>query len=300
MKLKQLRIIRGLTQSEFATIFGISQNTLSNYENGKREPSVEWLKLVSKKMNCPLDYLTDSDQIYDGRLGQALKDERKFHGYSLEDLSKETKIPLHDLKNYEEDIESINYYLLSLICDFYELSVPEFYVRHEMWDEEIPEIFKGDVDAHLRFLKARDKDALTEALTSYTKGVKIPVLGRVVAGIPIEAIPDILDYEEISSKLAATGDFFALKVQGNSMAPRICEGDVVIVRKQEELQNKEVGIILVNGNEATIKEFHLSPAGVTLVGWNVAVYQPHFYDREAVENLPIQIIGKVVEVRGKI
>ena len=162
MKLKQLRIMRGLTQAEFASMFGISQNTLSNYENEKREPSLDWLKMVSKKMNCPVDYLTDSDQICDGRMGAALTSEREFQGYSLQELSNETKIPLRDLQNYEEDIEPINYYLLSIICKLYDITVPTFYNRHEMWDEEIPEVFKGDVDAYLRFEKAREEDAIKE------------------------------------------------------------------------------------------------------------------------------------------
>lgn len=131
------------------------------------------------------------------------------------------------------------------------------------------------------------------------RGVKIPVLGRVVAGIPIEAVTDIIDYEEIPAEIAKTGEYFALKVQGDSMAPRICDGDVVIVRKQEEVENGEVAIVMVNGDEATIKEVHRSAFGLTLVGWNVGVYPPHFYPVDEVENLPVRIIGKVVELRGK-
>lgn len=73
------------------------------------------------------------------------------------------------------------------------------------------------------------------------RGVRIPVLGRVVAGIPIEAVEEILDYEEITPELAATGEFFALQVKGDSMLPKLEEGDVVIVKsrkmwKQEILQ----------------------------------------------------------------
>lgn len=85
------------------------------------------------------------------------------------------------------------------------------------------------------------------------RGVRIPVLGRVVAGIPIEAVEEILDYEEITPELAATGEFFALKIRGHSMEPRMMEGDVVIVRKQEDVESGDVAIVLVNGNEATVK-----------------------------------------------
>lgn len=132
-----------------------------------------------------------------------------------------------------------------------------------------------------------------------THGIKIPVLGRVIAGIPIEAITDIIDYEEIPEEMARSGEYFALRVQGNSMSPRICDGDVVIVRKQETVESGEVAIVMVNGNEATIKEVQLSAFGLTLVGWNVAEYPPHFYPMDEVENLPVRIAGKVVELRGK-
>ena len=66
---------------------------------------------------------------------------------------------------------------------------------------------------------------------------KIPVLGRVAAGIPINAITEIIDTEEISEELAKTGDFFALKIKGDSMEPRIVDGDVVIVKQQEDAEN---------------------------------------------------------------
>lgn len=135
--------------------------------------------------------------------------------------------------------------------------------------------------------------------TSKKKGIKIPVLGKVVAGIPIEAVTDIISYEEISEELSRTGEFFALQVKGDSMAPRIRENDVVIVKKQSTVENKEVAIVVVNGNEATIKEIQIQKDGITLIGWNPAVYTPHFYSIKDIETLPIKIIGKVIELRGK-
>ena len=131
------------------------------------------------------------------------------------------------------------------------------------------------------------------------KGVRIPVLGRVVAGIPIEAVEEILDYEEITPELAATGEFFALQVKGESMEPTLRDGDVVIVKKQPTVDSGDIAIVLVNGNDATVKEIKESPAGITLIGHNVAVYTPHFYSNHDIESLPIQIIGKVVEMRRK-
>lgn len=133
----------------------------------------------------------------------------------------------------------------------------------------------------------------------HSRGIRIPVLGRVVAGIPIEAVEEILDYEEITPELAATGEFFALKIRGHSMEPRMMEGDVVIVRKQEDVESGDVAIVLVNGNEATVKRVKKQEEGITLIATNTSVYEPHFYSNKEIKNLPVQILGKVVELRGK-
>jgi hypothetical protein len=63
-------------------------------------------------------------------------------------------------------------------------------------------------------------------------GIRIPVLGRVVAGIPLEAIQSIDDWEEISPQMAKSGDFFALRINGKSMHPEIKNGDTVIVKNK--------------------------------------------------------------------
>ena len=129
------------------------------------------------------------------------------------------------------------------------------------------------------------------------KGVRIPILGRVVAGIPLEAIEDIEGYEEITPEMASKGEYFALRVRGKSMEPFMLDGDIVIVRKQEAADSGDIVIVLVNGDEATVKEIKIHEDGLMLIGKNVAVYSPHFYNQKQIEELPVQIIGKVVEVR---
>ena len=89
--------------------------------------------------------------------------------------------------------------------------------------------------------------------TSSKRSVKIPVLGHIAAGIPMEAITDIIDYEEIPIEMARCGEYFALKVKGDSMEPKFSEGDVVIVRKQSDVESGEIAIVIVNGEDATIK-----------------------------------------------
>lgn len=136
-------------------------------------------------------------------------------------------------------------------------------------------------------------------ISNHQSGIKIPVLGRVVAGIPIEAITEILDYEEITENLAATGDFFALVAKGDSMNPTIIDGDVLIIRKQDTVDDGQVGIVLIDGMDATVKRIHITAGGITLIGDNPAVFPPHFYTNDEIDTLPVKIIGKVVEIRRK-
>lgn len=139
-----------------------------------------------------------------------------------------------------------------------------------------------------------------QSLPRQAKGTRIPVLGRVAAGIPIEAIEDVEDWEEIPESMAKSGEYFALKIKGKSMEPRIMEGDVVIVRKQPYVDSGDVAIVLVNGTDATVKQVTRSENGITLIGWNPSVFSPQVYNNEQIKSLPIQILGKVIEVRGKL
>lgn len=130
------------------------------------------------------------------------------------------------------------------------------------------------------------------------KGVKIPVLGRVAAGIPIEMIEDVLDYEEITEDMARRGEYFALKIQGDSMSPRICNNDVVIVRQQDDAENGDIVIATINGDDAVCKRLQKYSDGIALVSLNPQ-YEPIYLKKEDVEEKPVRIIGKIVELRGK-
>lgn len=126
----------------------------------------------------------------------------------------------------------------------------------------------------------------------------IPVLGKVAAGTPIEAVEEILDYEEIDAQMASAGDYFALQIKGQSMESRIKDGDVVIVRKQDDCDSGDVAVVLVNGDEATVKRIKKEPAGIMLIPSNPS-YEPKFYSNDQIETLPVKIIGKVIELRAK-
>lgn len=137
-----------------------------------------------------------------------------------------------------------------------------------------------------------------EEIPPKRKGVKIPVYGKVAAGIPIEAIEDVIDYEEINEDMARNGEYIALQIKGDSMEPRILDGDTVIVRLQPNFNNGDTVVVLINGNDATCKKIKKTPEGVMLISINPA-YEPMFYSKKDVASLPVRVIGKVVELRAK-
>lgn len=128
--------------------------------------------------------------------------------------------------------------------------------------------------------------------------VKIKVLGRVAAGIPIDAVEEILGYEEIPEDMARTGEFFALRIKGDSMSPHICDGDTVIVRRQSDADSDQIIIAQVNGSDATCKRLMKYNGGISLISFN-PLYNPMSYTAEQIRDLPVEIIGRVVEDRRK-
>ena len=106
---------------------------------------------------------------------------------------------------------------------------------------------------------------------------RVPIVGRVAAGRPIVADEEIIGYEYIDNKYSKDGhEYFGLRIVGKSMEPTIMDGDIVIVRRQNYVENGEIAIVLIDGQEATAKEVKESADGITLIGHNAAVYTPHF------------------------
>ena len=83
------------------------------------------------------------------------------------------------------------------------------------------------------------------------------------------------------------------------MEPRMYEGDVVIVRKQDDAESGDIVIAMVNGNDATCKRLTKYANGITLSSLN-SKYEPLIYSNEEILEKPVKILGKVIELRGKL
>ena len=143
------------------------------------------------------------------------------------------------------------------------------------------------------------KATLIDGSETVTHPNRIPVLGSVPAGIPIEAIEDIIDWEDIPIEWTSSGyEYFGLKVKGDSMYPKYLEDDTIIVRRQDDCESGQDCIVYVNGFDATLKKIVKKPDCIILQPLNPK-YDPKVYDYNDEDN-PIKIAGIVIEIRRKV
>lgn len=159
--------------------------------------------------------------------------------------------------------------------------------------------FRTEEEAMIHgWMEKYDQEALSDESRRFEAGARIPVLGEVVAGIPIEAVEDVIDWEEIPLRTAKTGSFFGLQIKGDSMSPRMVAGDIVIVKEQSDADSGDIVIAMVNGDNATCKKLIKRTDGIVLQSLN-PIYEPMVFSNEDIETKPVKIIGKVVELRCK-
>ena len=147
------------------------------------------------------------------------------------------------------------------------------------------------------YLLGKDPAVISPSISA----VRIPVLGSIPAGIPLEAIQEVIGWEEIPEAMCAGGkEYFALEVHGDSMWPECLPGDVVIVRKTPCFESGDVCVVYVNGYDATLKQVkYRADDSLTLIPRNQA-YPLRTYSKKEVMELPVSIAGVVVELRRKI
>lgn len=201
--------------------------------------------------------------------GDILKKLREQSGVSQKKLAEEIHVSQQTVGSWEVNRTTPNPDLMNRVADYFNVS--------------------------LDYLLGRETTNSSKSKPQRV-GVKIPVLGYVPAGIPFEAVEDILDYEEISPEMARNGEHFALKIKGDSMIPDIKNGDIVIVRVQPDVESGETAIVKVNGDDATCKRIVKHKTGISIVA-NNPNYQPVFFTNKEIEELPVTVIGKVVELR---
>lgn len=202
--------------------------------------------------------------------GQQLRALRKQNGLSLDELAARYnaqfsgKLNKSTLSRYENDVQEPMFSVVRNLAQLFDVSC----------------------------------EVLTDGCVPPVSGVQIPVLGRVAAGLPISAVQEILGYEEITPQLASQGEYFALEIKGDSMEPKFSEHDIVVIRQQNDVDSGQIAIVLINGDDAVCKKVMKHRDGISLVSFNPS-YSPRFFTNREIDELPIHIIGRVVELRAK-
>ena len=276
-RIKLLRKKNNLTLKKLGEMIGVAESTVSLYENGKRQPDYTTVAKLSKLFNVSTDYLlgiTDFDDETNRSYCEVFTNYFKTIPLSERDTSLMLdgsligRIQRLDYKFTHDTIRQM--------CRYFRIS---------------PDYVKEDA------LRVSQKEKLEN--DTCIEPMRVPVLGYVAAGIPITAIEDVLDYEEIDPNRFVSGyEYFGLKIKGDSMIPRMQSGDVVIVRRQQIVDSGDVAIVCVNGEEATCKQVQINPDGMSLISFNPA-YKPMFFSKKEVIEKPVTILGKVVELRAK-
>ena len=279
---------------------GISKGSITNYKNGT-SPSDSTLKKISNYFKVDISYFDDEYEKEEQELLVIAKNykikkdiltiKNPFCAPYFYEDPKKTDLTIIDYDNVygDEPAEGIEQGFADLYINYLAKN------RITIEDENNRTEKRLQISNGLKIIK---EEILDLNKKPKEKGIKIPVLGHVAAGQPISAIEDIIDYEEITRDMAIKGEYFGLVLKGDSMEPRMTTGDVVIVRSQPTAETGDIAIVLIGNEEGTCKKIKKTPEGIMLISLNPA-YEPMFYSNKQIEQLPITIVGKVVELRAK-
>ncbi|ACL77606.1 helix-turn-helix domain-containing protein [Ruminiclostridium cellulolyticum] len=269
--IRELRKKKGLTIEALADELNSSYSTIGMYELDKRKPDYDMLCKFAEYFNVTVDYL----------LGV-----KKKSILSASDLYKEfieQKVPIEKLADNigisadtlfkilksEEGATEADYYRLCKWLGYSEEKAEEFYLRNSPLTNK-----------SFRFTQNLDF-------------IPVPVLGLIRAGQPAFAEENNEGYYPTDRQFISDDhEYFYLRIKGDSMDKEFKEGSLVLVQIQSTLESGEIGVVLINGFDATVKKVFIRDNLITLMPQsNNEDHQPQTYDTVKEE---IKILGKVV------
>lgn len=204
----------------------------------------------------------------------ALRNEKKM---TQQQIAKIAGVSDKTVSSWENESRSPKLGSINKICDYFNLDLKTFI--DESNDEYNPAL------------------KLPEEAIPYEPSHRAPIVGSIPAGYPVLAVEDIEGYADVPYSDAE--NYFFLRVSGDSMEPKICLGDLVLIRKQNTADNGQIVAARVNGDEATLKRYKRQDDTVLLLPENQK-YNPYVISVSDFENGYAQIFGVVVELRRTI
>ncbi len=272
--IKRLREQHGLTQRELGEIAGVSDKAVSTWENGTKEPRMGAVARLAAHFGVSKSVILDDAPACAG-FPAAVERLCNAWGRTPERVERELAMPhgrMLLLRRGE--------------------AVPT--------DEELDRFaayFRVPRATLLGDTPPQEESNVRPIAIAPSATRRIPVLGRIPAGTPLEAVTDVVDEVELDSRLADTGyDYFGLLVTGDSMFPEYRDGDYVVVRAQSTAETGDDVVAYINGSDATLKRITVLDDGILLRPLNPA-YPVRSFTRNEVLSLPVTIGGIVVEQR---
>lgn len=294
--IKKLRISHNLSQPELAEILGISMSMLGMIEQGRRNASDDVKLKLCNYFNVSMDYL----------MGLTT------YNFPVKEI--ETKLKKLCLSSYEYDrlidnwvnkqtidinhLDNANKVILNVYLDYLSNKHTDYEKSVELTKDEINEVDK----TFLEMLNQLNKEHIiytdNNVFPIPDEVVKLPVIGKISAGLPILAVENIIDYAFAPSSYIQKGyNYFYLKVQGDSMNRKFNDGDIILVQQQNYIENDEIGVFLIN-DEATVKKYYKEDNIIELRPLSTnPIHKKQEYNLEKVD---FKIIGKVISYQGKI
>jgi len=216
-------------------------------------------------------------------IGRRIRDKRKELGMTLQDVARAANVAASTVQRYEAGkFDRIKLPVLEAIADALKVNPEWLSLKTDDLRKLEPLGPVDDVRLQSRYLD----------IYPYKPTHRIPILGRISAGLPLYADENIEGY--MVTELNGGAEYFALRVKGDSMtAARIFDGDILVVRRQDQVENGQIAVVLVNGDEATVKKFYRNGSTVILVPQSLnPEHQTQVYDAT---KTVIKVLGLVVQ-----
>ncbi len=278
--IRRLREQHGLTQQELGVIAGVSDKAVSTWENGIKTPRMGAVARMAEHFGIAKSEILDDNVTpppHDNRFAKTLdklcnawqktperiERDLSLHGGRLTQLRRGEALPT------EEELDRFAGY---------------FHAPRAVLRDGTPPI-------------SFDAPNVSPVPLAASASRRVPVLGRVPAGIPLEAITDVVEEIELPARLATDGyDYFGLFVTGDSMVPEYRDGDVVILRVQATAETGDDVVAYIGNTDATLKRLTVTENGIQLRPLNPD-YAVRSFTNTEVQALPVTIAGIVVEQR---